>query len=263
MASTKILADYDFDLTGTATNLRAPALANDAVRLIDLQAATEALSFKKSARVSGALANVPLGAPTGTIDGIAMALDDRVLLRSQTVATENGIYLWKSAASLVRSLDANTFAELEAAVIQVEEGTDAGLGFRQTQVNGVIGTNNVAWVPTAGGTPVATTAVTGTVILATTATLQGGTGNTVATAGTLATAGFTRKFVSAPIGDGVATLILVTHLLNTKDVAVSIRTVAGDAEVFGFAAVATTVNGVTVSFNVAPTTGAYVVTVIG
>jgi hypothetical protein len=69
--------------------------------------------------------------------------------------------------------------------------------------------------------------------------------------------------VTATIGDGVATSFMVQHLLNTKDISVTIRQselpyaiVMADVEI-------TTTDYITIKFAVAPTVGQYSVTIIG
>lgn len=67
------------------------------------------------------------------------------------------------------------------------------------------------------------------------------------------------KFTTT-VGDGTTTAIVVTHNLNTKDVIVKVY--EGDEEVLADVET-TTVNTVTVTFSVAPTTDQYRVVIIG
>jgi len=90
---------------------------------------------------------------------------------------------------------------------------------------------------------------------------DGGTGGTTA-AGARASLGATTKYAT-DIGDGSTTSYTITHNLNTKDIVVAFRD-----NVTPFAAVqtdwsATTVNTITVSFAVAPTTNKYRVIIVG
>ena len=64
------------------------------------------------------------------------------------------------------------------------------------------------------------------------------------------------------VGDGSATTITVTHGLNTRNVVVSVKDSATYAEVLCDVS-ATSVNAVTLTFATAPTSGQYIVTVIG
>jgi hypothetical protein len=78
--------------------------------------------------------NINLSTPGSTIDGCtAMAIGDRVLVRTQTDPSKNGIYLWQGATSpMTRSSDADAANELAGAITQVIEGTDMDRAFRQT-----------------------------------------------------------------------------------------------------------------------------------
>lgn len=74
--------------------------------------------------------------------------------------------------------------------------------------------------------------------------------------------GVSRKYTEL-IGDGVATVIAVTHNLGTKDVsAISLRRVSDDALVIPDA-VATSANVVTYTFQTAPATDAFSAIIIG
>jgi hypothetical protein len=69
--------------------------------------------------------------------------------------------------------------------------------------------------------------------------------------------------VTATIGDGSSTSIAITHNLGTKDVIVALRDTGTDSLAVLTDPVATSVNVVTLSFAVAPTTNQYTVTIIG
>lgn len=86
------------------------------------------------ARVS-TQADVDLASPGATIDGVALAVGDRVLVRFQTLVEENGVYDWNgSAVPMTRAADADAPVELAQAVVAVTEGTDKGFLFRQTEL---------------------------------------------------------------------------------------------------------------------------------
>ena len=75
--------------------------------------------------------NIDLASPGATLDGIMMAAGDRVLVKAQTVTTDNGIYLWNGASSVMtRALDADTAAKLTDIVVQVQQGSDATAWWR-------------------------------------------------------------------------------------------------------------------------------------
>lgn len=107
-------------------------------------------AYKDSVRVA-TQSNTTLTAPGATIDGITMAAGDRVLVKAQSSTSANGIYIWNGASStMTRAEDANSASALEAALVTVEEGTDAGKTFRQSSVNFTLGTDAVTWVSKKG-----------------------------------------------------------------------------------------------------------------
>lgn len=57
-------------------------------------------------------ANVTLATPGASIDGISLTNGDRVLLKDQSTASQNGLYTWTGAATpLTRTADADASAE--------------------------------------------------------------------------------------------------------------------------------------------------------
>lgn len=68
-----------------------------------------------------------------TVDGIAVATNDRILLKNQASGDENGIYIVAASGAPTRALDADAFGELNGAAVMVLEGTaNANKGFMQT-----------------------------------------------------------------------------------------------------------------------------------
>ena len=113
--------------------------------------------FKNSARV-GSIGNVTIAAPGANIDGIAMAVGERVLLKNQTSGAENGIYEWNGAAvPMTRSRDADGVNELTAGtLVAVEEGTNADkLFIITTDGTIVIDTTPITYAEISGGGGVA------------------------------------------------------------------------------------------------------------
>ena len=89
------------------------------------------LDFKDSVRVAST-ANVTVSGPGAAIDGITLSSGDRVLLKNQSTASQNGIYVFNGAASaLTRATDADANAEVTSGMfVFVEEGTvNADQGF--------------------------------------------------------------------------------------------------------------------------------------
>lgn len=260
----KFFTDLDLQSVSKVINLPSPTAAGDAVPKSYVDSAIEGLAWKDSCRV-GTQSNLNLSSPGATIDGITMASQDRVLVRNQTTQSANGIYVWNGAAAVMtRALDASTFAELEQAVVTVEEGTDAGATFRQTQVNGTLESNNVIWAAFGTSAPAASETTSGIAELATQAETDAGTDDLrIITPLKLANwAGRLRKY-AVNIGDGSATSYTITHSLNTRDVVVRVFPNSGnydDVEVDVYRPTTTTCQLV---FATAPAANAYRVVVMG
>lgn len=260
----KIFTDFDFQSVSKVLNLPAPSSNGDAATKSYVDSLVEGLAWKDSCRVA-TQANLNLSSPGATIDGITMASQDRVLVRSQSTASENGIYVWNgSAVAMTRALDASTFAELEQAVTTVEEGTSAGSTYRQDQVNGTIGSSTINWVSFGTAAPAASETTAGIAELATQAEVDAGTDDLrIVTPLKLASWSGRIKKYSVNIGDGSATSYTITHSLNTRDVIVRVFPNSGnydDVEVDVYRPSTTTC---TLVFATAPASNAYRVVVIG
>lgn len=260
----KFFTDIDLQSASKVVNVPSPSAAGDAVPKSYVDSLVEGLAWKDSCRVA-TQANLNLSSPGSTIDGITMSSQDRVLVRAQSTASENGIYVWNgSAVAMTRSLDASTFAELEQAVTTVEEGTSAGATYRQDQVNGTIDSSTVNWTTFGTSAPAASETTAGIAELATQAEVDAGTDDLrIVTPLKLATwSGRIRKY-STNIGDGSATSYTITHSLNTRDVIIRVFPNSGnydDVEVDVYRPSTTTA---TLVFATAPASNAYRVVVIG
>lgn len=259
----KIFTDFDFQSASRPTNLPAPSASGDAVPKSYVDSLVEGLAWKDSCRVA-TQANLNLASPGSTIDGITMASQDRVLVRAQTTASENGIYVWNgSTSAMTRALDASTFAELEQAVTMIEEGTSAGSSYRQDQINGTIDSSSVNWTAFANSAPAASETTAGIAEIATQSEVNAGTDDQrFVTPAKLASWSGRLKKYAVNIGDGSATSFTVTHNLGTLDVNVTVFTSSTGDEVITDVTHATT-NTLTVVFASAPASNAYRVVVVG
>jgi hypothetical protein len=94
--------------------------------------------WKPSVRAASA-SNIVVATPGATIGGVAMNVNDRVLLYGQSTASQNWIYIWNGAASaMTRALDSDGNSEVTAQAVSVEEGTDANKSFRITNTGAII-----------------------------------------------------------------------------------------------------------------------------
>ena len=131
------------------TGLADPTAAQDAATKIYVDNSVQGLDAKASCR-AGTTANITLSGAQ-TIDGVSVIAGDRVLVKDQTSAAENGIYV-AAASGWVRSADANTWDELVNAYSFVEDGTaNANNGFVASIVSGgALGSTAVTWVQFSG-----------------------------------------------------------------------------------------------------------------
>jgi phage-related tail fiber protein len=213
------------------------------VTYAQLQAAIQGFSWKQPVRAA-TTANITLSGAQ-TIDGVSVVAGDRVLVKSQTAGSGNGIYLAATGA-WTRATDFDTGAEALAAATFISEGATLGntVWLQTTDAPITIGTTALVFAQIGGG-----------------ATYTAGNGVTI-TSGVIAVdPTVVARKASATIGDGTATTITFTHNLNTQDVLVMVRLVSSNEQVI-VDNVANGVNTVQLTFGTAPTTGQYRVTVV-
>jgi len=254
----QMLTNLDFNGVAKAVGLLDPSSAQDAATKAYVDSAVEGLAWKDSVRVA-TQANTTIASPGSTIDGITMATNDRVLVRSQSSAPENGIYIWNGAAvPMTRSLDASTSAELEQAVTTVEEGTSAGATFRQTTINFTLGSGSVTWTSFGTAAGAASESTAGIAEIATQGETDTGTDDArFVTPLKLKTASFLLRKFSATFGDGSATQYTITHNFNTEDVVVEVYRTSGNKDTVLVDVDRTSVNAVRLTFASAPASNAF------
>lgn len=106
------------------TNVATPVSGTDATNksYVDnkFDAVSNLFSSKGTVRVA-TTANITLSG-TQTIDGVSVIAGDRVLVKNQSTASQNGIYV-VAAGSWSRAEDMNVWSEVPGAWVTVQEGT--------------------------------------------------------------------------------------------------------------------------------------------
>jgi hypothetical protein len=97
------------------------------------------------------------------LDGVTLATGDRILVKNQTTASENGIYVVAASGAPTRATDFDTAEEVDSGdFVFVDQGTtQANSGYVQINTPATIGTDAIAFVQFSGaGTFLAGSALT-------------------------------------------------------------------------------------------------------
>lgn len=198
-------ADYGFG-GYKITNLADPVNDQDAATKYYVDSVAQGLDVKASVKAA-TTANITLSGAQ-TIDGVSVVAGDRVLVKNQTAAAQNGIYVAASGA-WARSSDADTWAELVSAYVFVEEGaTYADTGWVCTvNQGGTLGTTAVTWTQFSGA---------GTYVAGTGLTLSGNTFSITNTGVTAGSYGAASKTLTATVNaQGQLTALADTNIAIT------------------------------------------------
>jgi len=128
----------------SGTVAAAPAAATDIAnkQYVDYYAA--GLSWKAPVTVAS-MANIPTLSGLLTIDTVTLVAGETVLVKNQTNAADNGIYVAASGA-WTRSIGADVWEEFIGAIVFVVEGTQAGTAwFCTAQPGGTLGVTAINW----------------------------------------------------------------------------------------------------------------------
>jgi hypothetical protein len=259
------LATASVDLNNQKiTNLTDPTNPQDAANKRYVDAAVVGIDWKPSVRVATTAAiTLATGLENGdTLDGVTLATGDRVLVKNQVDATENGIYVVAASGAPSRSTDADTAAEITASfAVFVEEGTvNTDSGWTLTNNGAVtVGTSELSFTQFTGLGQI--TAGAGLTKTANTLDVIGGDGITVNADSVVIDRTVVVTKYATNVGDGTNTSYTITHNLATRDVIVSLFDNSSPyAEVMADVEHSTT-NTITLLFSVAPTTNKYRVVV--
>lgn len=215
---------------------------------------------------SGVGATLTLGVALTTLDGVSLTNGDRILVKNESTAANNGIYTWATGGTvLTRATDFDQTAEMG--------GGDFFF------VTGGSTYDNTGWVcidkiTTVGTTPVVFTQFSGAGTYTASNGVQlvgnnfsgvvaSGGGLSVGSSGfSVDTAVVVRKY-AANVGDGASTSYTVTHNLGTQDVQVTVYDNSSPYAEVVVDVQHTSTNAVTVLFSTAPTSNQYRVVVQG
>jgi len=136
------------------TSLLDPTAAQDAATKNYVDNTVQGLDAKASVHAATAGANIATlagGAPN-TLDGVTLAANDRILVKDQTTANQNGIYTVTTLGTgangtWTRATDMDTWAEVPSSYTWVENGTvNADTGWVCTaDTGGTLGTTSITW----------------------------------------------------------------------------------------------------------------------
>jgi hypothetical protein len=132
--------------TNEITNVGTPTADSSAANKIYVDSKAAGLSHK-NAVIAATTGNITLSG-TQTIDGVSVVAGDRVLVKDQTAAAENGIYV-VDAAGWTRASDFDSISpidEVNTAAVWVGQGTTlANTGFTVTSIVATLDTDDVTW----------------------------------------------------------------------------------------------------------------------
>lgn len=238
-------------------NLADGAAATDAVTYQQLQAAIRGLDVKEPVRATTST-NLTLTGPQ-TVDGVSLVAGDRILVKNQTVASGNGVYV-VAAGAWARASDADTDAKVTQGLsVAVLEGTNKGTGSAvanpvqyvlTTPDPIVLGTTSLSFaIVGSGGGGASYTAGAGISIV----------GGVIAVDATFQEA---KRYAAALGAASAGSTITITHNLGTKDLVWQIVEVSsGRVQDVDFTAA--TINTITGSFPAVVSAGQYRITIVG
>ncbi len=135
------------------TNLATPSADGDAASKSYVDGVSQGLDVKDSVKAA-TTANITIATALNngdTLDGVSLSTNDRVLVKDQSSASENGIYIVGSSPA--RADDMAAGSDAAGAFMFVESGTvngDNGFVCSSDKGSAVVGTNNLTFVQFSG-----------------------------------------------------------------------------------------------------------------
>lgn len=285
-------------------NLGVPVDSRDAATKEYVDAVSEGLHIHASAIVA-TVANISIADDTevgSLLDGVTLASGNRILVKNQTNAAENGIYVVNNSGPATRALDFDSPLEVDGGdFIFVTGGlTNGNSGYVQTLTGvAIIGTDPISFTQfsgagtflagaglhidgntfsvdvtpasgdasltnTGGATEVKTDTSRGLSVDANGLGINPGTGLTFNGSGKLGfDSGYGVRKYAENVGDGTATSFAINHAFATRDVTVNVYENATPFSQVETDVEHTDSNNITLRFSVPPLTGAYRVVISG
>ena len=144
---------------GSITGLGDPATSSEAATKNYVDNLVAGLRTRAVARV-GSTANVVIASELengDTIDGVTLVTGDRVLLKNQSTASQNGLYIVVASGAASRDPEFDTITELAGQLILVSEGSANAddLYLCTTDTSATLGSSAISYTqvfPSSGGT---------------------------------------------------------------------------------------------------------------
>ena len=134
---------------GSVTGLGSPSVASDAATKNYVDQAIAGLRTRIIAEAA-TTANIDLTADLqngDTLDGVTLVTGDRVLVKDQTDATANGLYIVVASGTASRDPEHDTIAELSGGMVVINQGTvnDNKIFLCTTDSDATIGVSNITY----------------------------------------------------------------------------------------------------------------------
>jgi hypothetical protein len=134
---------------GAVTGLGSPSASSDAATKNYVDQAVAGLRTRTIAEcATTANVNLSNGLEAGdTIDGVTLVAGDRVLVKDQSTASENGLYLAVSSGAASRDPEHDSIAELSGGMVVVNQGTanDNKIFLCTTDNTGSVGSTSITY----------------------------------------------------------------------------------------------------------------------
>jgi hypothetical protein len=167
LSGTIVLKDGSAAFTGNQsmggnllTNVGTPSSSTDAATKAYVDTAIgnlNGLFDSKGSAKAASVANVTVSNPgTAVFDGVTLNSGDRLFLRVQSAAAENGIYVFNgSGSALTRATDMDAWTEIPGSFFAIEEGSTYAdtIWLCTANAGGTLGTTSIPFqqIPTSAG----------------------------------------------------------------------------------------------------------------